>query len=126
MKISIIETQFDRAVANNVMMSISANYAARSKCAKAQKNNDKPRQAELHIDDVHIANIAIWGTQNIENFETYEEFFSTPDSSEEFFGLQTEECAVVWNIHKNELSKRGLFVEKNSRGDWIIARFTES
>ena len=119
--ITITETKFEKRTQADVFRAISNSFAARNKCAAAQKAGDKPRQAELYVNKTHVANIAVWGGSDIDNFETYEDFFNNA-SEEEIFGVPTDAWWTIWKEHKAELKSRGVFTDKDGDG-WVIGRF---
>ena len=102
MKIEVRETQFEKRHAADVMRSVQNSFYARNQCAQQQKEGNLPIQAQVFIDDIHVADVAAFSNK------------------QEFCGVPTQLFWELWQSEKEILKSLGISCDKGEA--WTVEK----
>ena len=103
MIIEVIETKFKTRQAADVMRSVQNSFYARNQCVQQQKAGNRPIQAKVFIDDVHVADVAAFSNK------------------QEFCGVPTQLFWELWQSEKETLKSLGISCDKGF-DEWTVEK----
>ena len=103
MKIEVRETQFEKRQAADVMRAVKNSFYARNQCSQQQAEGNRPIQAKVFIDDMHVADVAAFSNK------------------QEFCGVPTELFWELWHSEKETLKSLGFSCDKGF-DEWTVEK----